>query len=139
MISVTMDKISKVILYKDDEVLLQLRDNRPDIDYPNTWSIIGGYIDEGETAEQAMIREIEEEIGLKIDHVELFTSKITVEDEGGDEFEENIFSAVLPCDISELQANEGREIRMFKVSELDNINIRRVFRDAIKDFFKSKI
>ena len=32
--------------------------------YPDCWDIIGGHIEAGETIEQAMVREVEEEIGV---------------------------------------------------------------------------
>ena len=33
--------------------------------YPDCWDIIGGHIEAGETIEQAMVREVEEEIGVR--------------------------------------------------------------------------
>lgn len=126
-----MERISKIILYREGKVLLQLRDNKPGINYPDTWSLIGGFIDDGETPEQAALREVEEEIGLKLNSLVLLSSRIAEPEKGEERFEENMFAAELPCDISELSANEGREIRMFSVDELDDINIRQVFKDAI--------
>ena len=46
-------------------VLLQHRDDRPDIDSPGQWSLFGGGLDVGETPAAAMLREIEEEIGYR--------------------------------------------------------------------------
>jgi 8-oxo-dGTP diphosphatase len=45
------------------EVLLQLRDDRPDLDGANTWSTLGGLIEPGETPEEAAHRELAEECG----------------------------------------------------------------------------
>ncbi len=49
------------VIVKDGKVLLIKRGHEPFKDY---WAIPGGHIDYGETAEQAIIREIKEETGL---------------------------------------------------------------------------
>ena len=46
------------------EVLLQLRDNIPSIRFPNHWGCIGGGVELGETPQQAMLREVGEELGI---------------------------------------------------------------------------
>lgn len=132
-----MDKIAKIILFRNNKFLLQLRDNKPNIDYPNTWSLVGGYIEPNETSEEAIIREVEEEISLKLEKVDLVSSKIKTEDDNV-EFEENIFSAELPCSIDRLNLNEGREIKLFALKELDKINIRPVFKKTIINFARAK-
>lgn len=55
---------SKAIVIHGDKICLVLRDNNPDIAYPNVWNTPGGGIDEGETPREAMIRELKEEINL---------------------------------------------------------------------------
>ncbi len=44
-----MQEVVKAVIYKNDKFLLQLRDNIPDISYPNTWAFFGGGVDEGKT------------------------------------------------------------------------------------------
>jgi len=48
---------------KDSKVLLMKRGTEP---YQSFWSLPGGVINEGETPEQACIREVEEETGLNV-------------------------------------------------------------------------
>lgn len=56
---------TKGIVAYQGKLLLILRDNKPDIPFPNTWEYIGGGKDENESFEEAGLREIEEEIGIR--------------------------------------------------------------------------
>ncbi len=42
---------SIIFTNRRDEVLLLLRDDKPDIPYPNMWDLPGGHVDNGETPE----------------------------------------------------------------------------------------
>ncbi len=55
---------SKAIDVHDDKICFVLRDDNPNIAYPNTWNTPGGGIEENETPRDAMIRELKEEINL---------------------------------------------------------------------------
>ena len=57
-----MKHVSKGIIYRRNEYLLQLRDNCPGIMYPDQWSFFGGEIEPGETSWQALQRELLEEL-----------------------------------------------------------------------------
>lgn len=46
--------------------LLQQRDNKPGIFFPAQWCCFGGALEENETPEQGLIREVREEIGLAL-------------------------------------------------------------------------
>jgi mutator protein MutT len=50
------------ILAKDGSLLLGRR--APHRSYPGCWDIIGGHLEAGETVEQALVREVEEETGV---------------------------------------------------------------------------
>ena len=48
---------------KDGKILLGLRSAALDY-YPSTWDIFGGHLEPGETPDQALVREFEEELGI---------------------------------------------------------------------------
>ena len=54
------------------EVLLQFRDNNLSIPYPDCLGTFGGEIESGETPEQAIVREIWEELRYKLKNFEYF-------------------------------------------------------------------
>lgn len=66
-----MDRIygvTFVLQRPDGKILMQLRDDGhgKNIIYPNMWCLPGGHIDNGESNEEAVCREIDEEYGLKL-------------------------------------------------------------------------
>jgi 8-oxo-dGTP pyrophosphatase MutT (NUDIX family) len=56
---------ASVILYTADQVLLYKRDGRPKI-FPHRWAIFGGGIEEGETPEETVCRELRDELGYSL-------------------------------------------------------------------------
>lgn len=62
--------IASALIFSKDEKLLQVKNAEPDHGvYADAWVIPGGGIEDGETAEQAVVREVMEEIGLDISSV----------------------------------------------------------------------
>jgi len=63
--------VSVLLQDKAGRVLMQLRDDIPDIIAPGKWCLFGGHIDPGETILEAAIREMDEETGLVVTADEL--------------------------------------------------------------------
>ena len=55
---------AKVALFLGDQLISILRDDRPDIPYPNLWDLPGGAREDDETTFETVAREVREEIGL---------------------------------------------------------------------------
>lgn len=58
-----MTEIVNGLLLRDQEVLLARRSPMR-LNYPGTWSFPGGHVEDGESHEQALKRELSEEIGI---------------------------------------------------------------------------
>mgnify|MGYP001574773866 CR=1 FL=1 len=54
-------------------MLFQLKDNNPVIKNKNLWSLFGGGIKTGEKPVEAAIRELKEELGIKIKKRQLYS------------------------------------------------------------------
>lgn len=59
------DAVAAIVLV-DSGYLLQLRDAKPEIFFPNLWGCFGGALEVGETEELALARELREEIGFDL-------------------------------------------------------------------------
>ena len=63
-----------VLLREDGAALLQLRDNRPDIQDPGIWVFPGGHVEAGESPEAGARREFLEETRYHCDNLEPLVS-----------------------------------------------------------------
>jgi 8-oxo-dGTP pyrophosphatase MutT (NUDIX family) len=61
-----------IIVLEDGRYLLQLRDEREDIWYPDHWGCFGGGVDSGEDPLEALRRELREELGYDFQDARLF-------------------------------------------------------------------
>ena len=55
-------QVAVAMIERQGRWLLQLRDDIEGIVHPGTWGLFGGHLDPGETTEQGLRRELEEEI-----------------------------------------------------------------------------
>ncbi|GFO54032.1 hypothetical protein GMSM_10390 [Geomonas sp. Red276] len=121
------------IIFVDDRdrVLLLLRDDRPDIRYPNRWDIPGGRGEEGETPEETIVREMKEEIGLELTGAELFERR---------EFPDRIeytFWKRANLVIGEIDLMEGQKLRWFTREEAAATELAFGFNPTIDRFFQA--
>ncbi len=57
---------------REGKVLLQLRDNIPDIPWPGMWGTFGGQVEKGESSLEAIVRELREELAYDLHDPEYF-------------------------------------------------------------------
>lgn len=86
-------------------ILLHLRDNNPAILFSNQWSLIGGHAESGETPEQTLIREVQEEIGYQVNQQTLLATFYD-----GDAAR-HVFVVPIDAPVSELVLTEGQAIK----------------------------
>jgi len=111
------------------QVLFFLRDNTPDIPYPDMWDVPGGHVEDGETSEQCIVREMHEEMGIELKDFQLF-SEIEFDDRI-----EYTFSKYENLDIDRIHLTEGQRLRWFTEDEAENTTLAYGFNRIIADFF----
>lgn len=122
-----------IIIHHKDRVLLQLRDNNPNIEYPLTWVLLGGGIQKNETPKQAIRRELKEEIGYDLS-VYKFFKKYHFENR----VKQFIFSANIVIDVNKTILREGRKIRYFSRKELENLDFGFNIKQVIAEFLQQQ-
>lgn len=58
------DSVAAVIVSPDRRYLFQLRDDIPGVNYPGMWGLFGGAPEPGESFHDALLRELDEELGF---------------------------------------------------------------------------
>ncbi|NET25098.1 NUDIX hydrolase [Okeania sp. SIO1I7] len=104
--------VAIAILYREGKFLLQLRDDIPGIAHPGKWAFFGGHIEPGETSEEAVKRELFEEISYVIDTVYEFgvypdTNVVR-----------HVFYAPLTVELKDLVLGEGWDMGLLTPAEI---------------------
>ena len=109
---------------------LLLRDDKPGIPYPNMWDIPGGHVEEGESPEQCIVREMKEEMDLNLKEFQLLSVM---------EFVDRIeytFWKKLNLDIQNINLHEGQKLKWFTEFEGKDTKLAYGFNEIVDDFFK---
>src|SRR5664280_625821 len=119
---VFMKEIAAIILENDNgEFLLYLRDNKPTIPFPDQWDLIGGHVEQGETPEEALVREVKEELDIDLDEYTFYKKYECLE---GDIYPNTkyIFFGKINSPIEEITLLEGERVQYFSSDELSTLN-----------------
>ncbi|WP_411869415.1 NUDIX hydrolase [Vulcanococcus limneticus] len=105
-------EVALAMLQREGRWLLQLRDEIPGIVAPGCWGLFGGHLEPGETPEQAVRRELLEEIGWqpRLLHyaMEQRLHRRTA----------HVFRAELSVPLEQLQLLEGQDMALVSSEEL---------------------
>jgi 8-oxo-dGTP diphosphatase len=121
------DAVAAIIVVPGQGYLLQLRDDRPDIFFPDHWGLFGGAVEPGETEEAALQRELAEEIGIDVPPgTARYVTRIDFDwnRPGCGRTTRAFFEVTLGAErVRCLVLQEGADLRVFKPDELRNLRV----------------
>jgi len=125
-----------ILIANDGGILLQYR-NKDNKWNQDSWSEFGGQIEEGETPEEAIKRELKEELGIESVDLKFF-KKYKLQRKKGI-YEQFVFTASLnyPLDKLKKQQKEGKDLALFDYEEIKNLKMADYTKEILEDFFKS--
>ena len=131
--------VAAFIVNENKELLISIRAHEP---AKNTWDLPGGFVDDDETAEEALIREIKEELNLETDCVKyLFSVPNKYEYSGFTVPTLDLFYEVQIQNFSKLEATDDVLEAMFV--PFDKIDIESFglpsIKKAVKYYLENKI
>jgi 8-oxo-dGTP diphosphatase len=131
-----MKEIAAIILQNDKgEFLLALRDKKPGIPFPDHWDLIGGHVEEGETPEEALVREVKEELDIYLKDYKFYKKYECLT---GDAYEniKYIYSGRLDLPIEEITLLEGERPQFFSKEEIPDIKFANIIKTIVLDYIR---
>ena len=113
----TENGVGIILVDHEGRILCQLRDDIEGIPWPGVWGMLGGAIELGETPSAAAVREVEEEVGLRIERLHVI-GMIPALWSGGTL---HLFCGGAAFSDSDIVVGEGQDARFFSPDEISEL------------------
>jgi 8-oxo-dGTP diphosphatase len=134
-----MKRIALVLLFdRHRRLLVYLRDDKPDIPFPNHWDFFGGHVEEGETPEATLVREVKEELGVELEQWSFFRRYVCTE---GDAYPniKYLYWAKIDKIAEELTLYEGQRLLSIAPEQRDDLKFANILGQVVEDFIAAKL
>lgn len=115
------------------QVLLQQRDEKPGLAFPGCWTLFGGRVEPGETPDEAMRRELMEELEIAVP-----LTHWRVYDEPWKDVivEQHVYYAPIDRAVESMVLNEGQAMGYFTPAQIRGLSVAFFFRSVLETFFE---
>ncbi len=129
-----MRQIAQILLFdRAGRLLIYLRDKKPEIPFPNRWDFFGGHVEAGETPEQALAREVKEELNIDLPGWRFFRRYDCLT---GDAYPNTKFIYYTQLDAAppELRLGEGQRLAAITRAERARFTFANILASILEDF-----
>jgi 8-oxo-dGTP diphosphatase len=131
-----MNKIATAILFdRNDKLLIYLRDDKPEIPFPNHWDLFGGHVEENETPEEALVRELKEELDIEVNDYTFFKSFESLAEDRPNT--KHVYIVRIKEAAKELTLHEGQYLKGIELSERGNYGFANMLGQILDDYAKT--
>lgn len=128
--------VGVIMFNPSGEVLLQQRDEKPGLAFPGCWTLFGGRVEPGETPDEAMRRELVEELELEVGRDLLLTHWRMYDQPWKDVIvEQHVYTAPIDRAVESMVLNEGQAMGYFTPAQIEDIPVAFFFREVLNTFF----
>ena len=129
-----MKAIAMVLLFdRRNRLLIYLRDDKADIPFPNHWDLFGGHVEAGETPEEALVREVKEEVGVELANWQFFRTYVCTEKDAYPNIK-YIYWAKTKKHPEDLTLYEGQRLMSVDMDERSRIPFANILGAILEDF-----
>jgi 8-oxo-dGTP diphosphatase len=131
--------VGAILLNERGEVLLQQRDEKPTLRYAGYWTFFGGAVEKGETPDEAMCRELREELEIELPltfwkqyvcPARTVAGKFTTTN--------HVYVGRMLYDIHRLHLREGQAMRYFDQQESEGLTLAFMQSPVLASFWKER-